>query len=108
MRKTITTIVIILLIFVEKSNAQDSEHIQNIITQYQVSLSDLESKIETFNRYPLKKKNNLKFLILTMQKLQNQKFNIDSAFIEYEFQNKRILLEEILRKKDRKEKIKTN
>lgn len=106
MRKITTAIVILMLIFVVRSNAQDKEHIQNIIIKYQVSLSDLESKIETLNIDSLTKKNNLKLVILSLKKLQNQKFNIDSAFIEYEFLNKRILLDEILKKKRPKRKNK--
>jgi len=104
MKKIINAIVILLFIFVERSNAHGSYHVQNIIIQYQVSLYDLKSEIETFNRHPVKKKNNLKILILALQKLQKQKFNIDSHFIEYEFLNKRILLDKIFRKKDLKEK----
>ena len=51
MRKIITSIFILLLVFVEISNAQDSEHIQDIITKYKISFSGLEGKIETFNIY---------------------------------------------------------
>ena len=61
MRKIIT------LIFVKKINAQYINHILDIIIKYQVSLVDLERKIETFNIDTLKKKNNLKILILTTQ-----------------------------------------
>ena len=104
MKKIINAIVILLFIFVERSKAHGSDNAQNIIIQYQVFLSNLENEIETFNRHPVKKKNNLKILILALQKLQKQKFNIDSHFIEYEFLNKRILLDKIFRKKDLKEK----
>jgi hypothetical protein len=104
MKKIINAIVILLFIFVERSNAHGSYHVQNIIIQYQVSLYDLKSEIETFNRHPVKKKNNLKILILALQKLQKQKFNIDSHFIEYEFLNKRILLDNNIQKKRSKRK----
>ena len=84
--------------FVEISNAQDSEHIQDIITKYKISFSGLEGKIETFNIYHQNIKK-IKPSSFNTKKMQIQKVNIHFAFIEYKFINKRILLDEILRKK---------
>tara|TARA_B110000211_G_C14005389_1_gene520546 strand:+ start:90 stop:626 length:537 start_codon:yes stop_codon:yes gene_type:complete len=99
MKKITLTLFILLIFFVQKSDAQNTEHIKTILTTYQTSLTELESKIGIFNNDSLQKNKSLKSLIITFKNLQGQKFNLDSAFIEYEYLSKRILLDQILTKK---------
>jgi hypothetical protein len=99
MKKIISIAIVLLLFLVQKSDAQNADHIKTILITYQTSLTKLESEIVIYNHDSLQNNKKIKGLIVTLQKLQNQKFNLDSAFIEYEYLSKRILLDHILTKK---------
>lgn len=104
MKKIYFTLSVILILFIQESSAQNANHIKTILTTYQNSLANLENKIVVFNADSVQKNKNFKNFISTIKKLQSQKFNLDSAFIEYEYLSKRILLDQILTKKHLKKK----
>jgi len=85
-------------------NAQNTKHISTILMTYQFSLTKIETKLNFITSDSLYKISNLNDFIITLKELQVQKFNLDSAFIEYEFMSKRILLDKILTKRKLKKK----
>jgi hypothetical protein len=104
MSKIIFTILLTLLLFSVKSEAQKTEHIKGIFFSYHDGLTKLEGEIDNFNNDSLLKKEHFIEIILRIKDLQSQKFNLDSAFIEYEYMSKRILLSQILTKEKLKKR----
>jgi len=106
--KNITYLLLLIIFTISTTgSAQNIKHISQILTTYQTSLVEIESQLIAIKYDSLATNSTLKKTISNLKKLQVQKFNLDSAFIEYEFMSKQILLDKILTKKKLKKKLRT-
>lgn len=86
------------------ADCQNTKHIATVFKKYQVSLQSIENQLTLVEQDSLVKKNKVQKLYSLIKNIQEQKFNLDSAFIEYEFLSKRALLDQILTKKQLKKR----